>query len=51
MFKGYWNNDEATKGDLHLDGWFKTGDIGTLDEDGYLQITGRIKELHRDRGR
>ena len=45
IFKEYWNNPEATKAAFTEDGFFKTGDIGSLDADGYLSITGRKKEI------
>lgn len=45
VFKEYWKNPEATKAVFTEDGFFKTGDIGSLDSDGYLTISGRKKEI------
>ena len=44
MTSGYENNQEANKINF-VDGWFKTGDEGYFDEDGYLKISGRLKEI------
>ncbi len=45
VMQQYFNNDAATAEAITSDGWLKTGDIGVMDEDGYVRITGRIKEL------
>ena len=45
IFPGYWHNDAATAEVLDPEGWFGTGDVGGLDEEGFLQVTGRKKEL------
>ena len=45
VFDGYWNRPEATADSFTADGWFRTGDIGTVAADGYVTIVGRVKEL------
>jgi long-chain acyl-CoA synthetase len=49
VFKGYWNRPEETK-NAFQDGWFKTGDIGQIDADGYLSVTDRKKDLIKTSG-
>ncbi|WP_328405613.1 AMP-dependent synthetase/ligase [Nocardia sp. NBC_00403] len=44
VFNGYWGNATATE-EAFADGWFKTGDLGAIDADGYVTITGRKKEI------
>lgn len=45
IMKGYWNRPQDTKDAFTEDGWFKTGDVGEFDDEGYLRIVGRIKEI------
>jgi long-chain acyl-CoA synthetase len=45
VFPGYWNNQAASADALDGDGWLRTGDIGSLDEEGFLKVTGRKKEI------
>jgi malonyl-CoA/methylmalonyl-CoA synthetase len=45
VFKGYWRMPEKTKEEFTADGWFKTGDVGKIDERGYITIVGRSKDL------
>ena len=45
IFKGYWNNNQKTAEAMTADGWLRTGDVGAIDADGFLSITGRIKDI------
>jgi long-chain acyl-CoA synthetase len=45
VFGGYWRNDAATKESFAGDGWLRTGDLGELDDEGFLSVTGRKKEI------
>ena len=45
VFKGYWRNPEPTAASFREDGFFITGDLGTIDSSGYLRIAGRVTDL------
>ena len=45
VFAGYWRNLDKTREEFTVDGWFRTGDVGVIDEHGYLSIVGRAKDL------
>jgi malonyl-CoA/methylmalonyl-CoA synthetase len=45
VFAGYWNMPEKTREEFTADGWFRTGDVGRMSDDGYVEIVGRAKDL------
>ena len=45
VMKGYYNNEEATREAINEEGWLRTGDIARLDEEGYIDVTGRIRDM------
>jgi len=45
LFAGYWNDEQATTEVLDREGWFHTGDVGEIDDEGFVRITGRKKEI------
>src|SRR6266545_4395949 len=45
VFKGYWENEDATRAVLDKDGWYHTGDLGSFDKDGFLWLRGRKKDM------
>lgn len=45
VFAGYWENEDASREALEADGWFHTGDVGEVDDEGFVKITGRKKEI------
>lgn len=50
VMRGYHNNEEATSIAIDAEGWFHTGDKGAIDEEGYLKVTGRVKEIFKTSG-
>lgn len=47
VMQGYWNQDELTRNTMTTDGGLRSGDVGRLDAEGFLYVTGRIKELYK----
>jgi long-chain acyl-CoA synthetase len=45
VFREYWHNEEATRETFTDDGWFRTGDVGEIDDEGFVKITGRMKDI------